>query len=192
MKRIFRFAGFIALFFFMEVTPVFAQENESSPADSSIGWVFRWLNFAIVFGAIAYFVVKKGAPYFRATAEEVSQKIAEATRARDAAEQRRHEAVAKAANLDRDIEQLRADAKREAQFETERLRTAAREEAEKIECAVQAEIAAAERAARLELKGLGARLALERAEVMLRQELTPNAEAALLGKFMDELRRNVN
>ena len=72
------------------------------------------------------------------------------------------------------------------------MRTAAREEAKKIERAAQAEIAAAERAARLELKGLGAHLALERAEVMLRQELTPVAEAALFDKFMSELRRDVN
>jgi F0F1-type ATP synthase membrane subunit b/b' len=192
MKKALRCAGFIALFFFLEGTPVLAQEGESSPADSAVGWVFRWLNFAIVFGAIAYFAVKKGTPYFRAAAEGISQKIAEATHARDAAEQRRREATAKLANLDHDIERLRADAKREAGFEAERLRTAAREEAQKIERAAQAEIAAAERAARLELKGLGARLALERAEVMLRQELTPVAEAALFDKFMSELRRDVN
>lgn len=192
MKLFLRYAAFVGLFLFMKVTPVLAQEGESSPADSSIGWVFRWLNFAIVFGAIVYFAVKKGAPYFRATAEGVSQKIAEAARTREAAEQQRREAVAKLANLDRDIEQLRADAKREAEFEAERLRNAAREEAEKIERAAHEEIAAAERAARLELKGLGARLALDRAEAMLREELTPKAESALLGKFIDDLRRYVN
>jgi F-type H+-transporting ATPase subunit b len=192
MRRAIYSAAFMGLFLFMEATPLFAQEGESSPADSSIGWVFRWLNFAIVFGVIAYFVVKKGAPYFRAAAEDVSQKIAVATRAHEAAEQLRREAAAKLANLDRDIEQLRADAKREAEFETERLHATARDEAEKIERAAQAEIAAAGRSARLELKALGARLALERAEVLLRQELTPKAEAALFDVFVNQLRRNVN
>ena len=58
-----------------------------------------------------------------------------------------------------------------------------------IERAAQAEIAATERAARLELKTLAARMAVERAEAVLRQELTPKAEAARFRTFVAELER---
>ena len=192
MSRALPRAGFILLLLFIAVTPVLAQEGEPSPADSPVGWTFRWLNFAIIFGAIGYLVVKKGSPYFRAKSEEVSQKIREAARVRDVAEQRRREASTKLADLAHDVAQLRADAKRDTELEIEQLRAAMRDEGDKIERAAMAEIAAAERAARIELKSLGARLALERAEVLLRKELTPAAETALFDRFVGELRRTVN
>ena len=176
----------------LSALPVLAQEGEASPADSPVGWIFRWLNFAIVFGAIAYLAWKKGGPYFRAQAEEISQKIAEAAQAREAAERRRQEAQAKLANIEKEIAAMRVEAKRDADAEAERLRPQSREEAQKIERAAQEEIAAAERASLMELKILAARMAVERAEALLRKELTPESEAALFQIFVQELARSVN
>jgi F0F1-type ATP synthase membrane subunit b/b' len=192
MMQFLRRAVSLASLLFLLALPVWAQEGESSPADSPAGWVFRWLNFAIVFGAIAYLIVKKGEPYFRAQAEEISRKIAEGTRAREAAERQRAEVKAKLANLENDVVAMRAESKRDAEAEAQRLRSLAREEAEKIERAAQAEIAAAERSARIELKHHAARLAVERAEVLLRQELTPKSEGVLFQAFVQELERSVN
>jgi F-type H+-transporting ATPase subunit b len=154
--------------------------------------LFRWLNFAIVFGAIAYFAVKIGGPGFRANAEEIARKIEEGTRAREAAEKQKQEMEARLANLPNEIAAMRAEAKRDADEEGQRLRALALEEAKKIEKAALAEIAAAERAARLELKALGARLAVERAEALLRKELTLSAEQKLFRTFVAELERSVN
>ena len=179
--------GRFALFFFVSAVPLLAQEGESSPADSPVGSLFRWLNFAIVFGAIAWFAVKKGAPYFRSNAENISQKIAEGARAREAAAERRREIEKKMAGLDEEIARMRAEAKRDADAEAQRLRALARAEAERIEQAAQAEIAAAERAGRLELKTLVARFALERAEVLLKQELNANTDAAVFAAFVQDL-----
>jgi F-type H+-transporting ATPase subunit b len=192
MMRLLRNAGLLAMFVSMAAMPLLAQEGEASPVDSPTGWVFRWLNFAIVFGVIAYFAVKKGGPYFRRQAEEISRKIAEGTRAREAAERQRQEVQAKLANIENEIAGMRAEAKRDAEAEAQRLRALGREEAEKIERAAQAEIVAAERAARMELKVFAARLAVERAEAQLRQELTPKSEAALFQAFVQELERSVN
>jgi F-type H+-transporting ATPase subunit b len=177
---------------FLAVAPAFAQEGESSPADSTTGWVFRWLNFAIVFGLIAYFAIKKGAPYFRKSAEEISQRIRESTRTREAAEEQRREVEAKIAGLGETIAEMHETAKRDADAEIERLRVLARNEAEKIEHAAQEEIAAADRAARLSLKAHAAHLALEGAASLLRQTLTPKAEAAIFRTFVEELERSVN
>jgi F-type H+-transporting ATPase subunit b len=168
-----------------------AQEAEASPADSSTGWVFRWINFAIVLGLIVY-ALRKAAPGFRSRTEEISRKIAEGTRAREAAEKQRREAQAKLAGIQTDVAELREEAKRAAAAESERLRELAKVEAAAIERAAQAEIAAAERAARLELKALAARMAVERAEALLQKELTPQSETALLGAFVAELQRNAN
>jgi F0F1-type ATP synthase membrane subunit b/b' len=192
MMRYLRCLGSLITLLLLAALPVLAQEGEASPVDSPAGWIFRWLNFAIVFGAIAYLAWKKGGPYFRAQAEEISQKIAEGARAREAAERQRQEVQAKLANIDSEIGAMRADSKRDAEAEAMRLRILAREEAQKIERAAQAEIAAAERAARMELKALGARMAVERAEALLRKELTPKSEAALFQTFVQEIGRSVN
>jgi F-type H+-transporting ATPase subunit b len=183
---------FLIIFLALTAVPVFAQEGEDSPADSTTGWVFRWLNFFLVFGVIAYVLVKYAAPAFRAQTDEISRKIAEGARAREAAERQRREIKSKLEGLEREIQQLRVDAKRDAEAEAQRLRDLGRAEAEKIELAARAEIDAAARAGRMALKTLGARLAIERAEVLLRQELAPKSEAALIRTFISELERSVN
>lgn len=177
--------------FLLLAAPAFAQENSPSPADSTTGWIFRWLNFAIVVGLLVY-AFGKAVPYFRRHADEISEKIAEGTRAREAAEADRRAAQAKLAGIDAEVAGLRVEAKRSAQAESERLRAQARAEAEAIERSAQAEIAAAERAARLELKALAARIAVERAEALLRSELTPQTEAALFRNFVAELEGSPN
>jgi F-type H+-transporting ATPase subunit b len=192
MMRLLRRVNFLVVVLFLVAMPALAQEGGEASADSTAGWVFRWLNFAIVFGAIVYFAVKAGGPAFRANAEDISKKIEEGARAREAAEKQRLEMEAKLANLPNEIAQIRAEARRDSEAEAQRLRALAREEAQKIEKAALAEIAAAERASRMELKALAARMAVERAEAMLRQELTPGAEQKLFQTFVAELERSVN
>jgi len=183
--------GLASAIFLLAAVPALAQESSPSPADSPTGWVFRWINFAIVVALIAY-GFRKAAPAFRRNANEIAERIAEGTRAREAAEKQRREAQAKLAGIDAEVAGIRVEAKRSAEVEAERLRNLARVEAETIERAAQAEIAAAERAARLELKAYAAQIALERAEAMLRQELTPQAEAGLFGSFVGQLEGSVN
>jgi F-type H+-transporting ATPase subunit b len=192
MRQFFRRLAFLATSFCLAALPVLAQEGNEEPADTPTGWIFRWLNFAIVFGGIAYFAVKKGGPYLRSNAEDIAKKIEEGVRAREAAEKQKQEVEAKLANLPKDIERLKTEAKRDSDAETQRLRALAREEAQKIEKAALAEIAAAERAALLELKARTARLAVERAAVLLRTQLTPTAEQKLFQAFVADLERSVN
>jgi F0F1-type ATP synthase membrane subunit b/b' len=188
--RVRRAATFVAFILLLAV-PAFAQENGTSPADSTMGWIFRWLNFAIVVGLLVY-GFGKAFPYFRRHAEEISEKIAEGTRAREAAEADRRAAQAKLAGIDAEVAALRVEAKRSAQAEGERLRAQAKAEAEAIERSAQAEIVAAEREARLELKALAARIAIEHAEALLRSELTPQTEAVLFRNFVAELEGSPN
>jgi F-type H+-transporting ATPase subunit b len=192
MKRAAEMFGFLALFLFLAAWPVLAQESETPAAETGAGYIFRWLNFAIVFGGIVYLAVKMGGPYFRAQAEETAQKIAEGARAREAAERQKKEIEQKLAGLDDEIKRMRVEAKRDAEAEAKRLRELARSEADKIERAAQLEIEAAGRLANQELKTLAARLAIERAEAMLQKEMTPQAETGLFRTFVAEMERSVN
>jgi F-type H+-transporting ATPase subunit b len=173
-------------------SPVFAQEGGDAPANSAAGATFRWVNFAIVFIGLVYVIVKWGAPAFRKHAEEISQKIAEGTRAREAAEAQRAEIRAKLEGLEAEVQKMRVDAKREAEAEAQRLRSLSKVEAQKIEDNAQAEIAAAVRAAQLALKSLTARNAIAQAESLLRKDINAAADSNLVRTFVKDLEGSVN
>jgi F0F1-type ATP synthase membrane subunit b/b' len=171
---------------------MFAQESHEeapSPAESPIGFVFRWLNLALVLGAIVWAVRKFGAPYFRASAKAIQESIHGAAAGRAAAEQELAEAAGQLTGLDAEVRELRQAASRESQHEADRLRLLTKSEAEKIARAAAAEIEAAERAARQQLREMAARLAADRAAALVRQRMNPAAEQALFGGFLGQLER---
>lgn len=170
--------------------PVMAQET-GDVTTTTTGWVFRWINFAIIFALIAWGFSKAG-PYFRKTADQISQKIAEGKRAREAAENQKRMVQEKMAHLDAEVVQLRADAKRAKEGEAQRIRAMAKEDAQNIERAGHAEIAAAEHQARLELKAFAGRVAVEQAEVILRDQMNANTEAAVFRAFVESLEGSRN
>lgn len=185
--------GVFAASLLLLAAPAFAQEeNAAPPEDSPMGWIFRWLNFALVAGAIIYVMVKVGGPAFRKRADEIQNAIAEGTRAREEAERRRKEADEKMANLETEIAGMREQARRDAAAEAERIRALTRDDAGKIDRAAALEVEAAERAARMELKSLAARMAVERAETMLLQQLTPAEDARIVREFTAELAGSAN
>lgn len=191
VRNLWRPMARFGLFFVFIAAPALADEGKPSPADAPVGQVFRWINFAIVLGLLIY-GFRKALPYFRTHSDEISQKIAEGARAREAAEHRRNEAQAKLANIGADVAEMRQEAERVAVLEAERIRASARVEADTIERAAQAEIDATERAARLELRMLAARMAVDRAEVLLRSELTPKVEGERFHAFVVELEGGAN
>ena len=182
--QVLRFAAMLAVAAVF-AAPAIAQESGDATTTTT-GWVFRWINFAIVFGMIAWGLTKAG-PYFRRNAEQISQRIAEGKRAREAAESQRRMVQEKLAHLDAEVAQIRADAQRANENEAQRIRAMAKADAQNIERAGQAEIAAAEDAARLELKAFAGRVAVERAEVLLRDQMTASTEAAVFRAFVESL-----
>lgn len=168
---------------------VLAQESSPDPASTPIGTVFRWLNFLLVIGALAYVVGKYGAPYFRGRALAIGKAIAEANQTRAAAERELREASEKLADVEREIEQERRTAQRESAADRERIRALTKSELEKVSQAGRAEIAAAERAGAQELRVIAAKLATERAGALIREQMNAAAETALFDSFVAELER---
>jgi F-type H+-transporting ATPase subunit b len=166
-----------------------AEESAPDPTEGPTGLIFRWLNFALVAGGIVYLVRKFLAPYFRGAAQAISQSIHEATDARAAAERELREAEQSLASLGTEVQEMRRVSAAEAAAEAERLRKLTENETEKIERAAQAEIQAAERVGRQQLRAIVARLATERAAALVRARMSPAAEAALFGSFVGEMER---
>jgi F-type H+-transporting ATPase subunit b len=182
-----------ALLVFVAATPLLAAEESSPDAtETPVGLVFRWLNFVLVFGALGYLVGKFGGPYFRARAQAIAQAIAAAGETRAQAEREAQQAAEKLASVQTEIEEMRRAAVRDSAAEKERIRALAEREASKIADAARAEIEAAERAGRQELRAIGARLATERAARIVREQMSGAASAALFQAFLGELERSAS
>ena len=171
---------------FLTLTAHAAEEGGAAGAETATE-IFKWINFAIVAGALLWVCLQKAPGFFRTRAEEISSAITKAGSAKAAADAQLREAETKLAHLEKEVAELRAFAEREAAAEVERIRTATRSDLEKIAAAAKAETEAAERAARLELKALAAKLAVDGAEALLVKQLDAHAQAGLISNFVESL-----
>jgi F-type H+-transporting ATPase subunit b len=183
-------AGVVLLF--AAALSAHAAEEGGNSATERANELFKWINFAIVAAVLIWLFAKKLPAVFRGNADKISSAITKATTAKEEAERQVREAEAKLANLQREIAALEATARREAIEEGDRIRALAQNDAKKVGIAAQAEIEAAERAARLELKALAASLAVEGAESLLAKQLTPAAQETLLDTFVKSLEGRPN
>jgi F-type H+-transporting ATPase subunit b len=169
-----------------------AAEEHSNPAVDSATEIFKWINFAILAGVLLWVFGKKLPSVFRARAEAVSSAITTATSAKASADAQLRDAETRLTNLQKEVAELRALAEKEGTAEVDRLRAATQSDAQKIAAAAKAEIEAAERAARLELKALAANLAVDGAESLLAKQLTPKAQESLISNFVKSLEGRPN
>jgi F-type H+-transporting ATPase subunit b len=169
-----------------------AAEETGGAATEQATEIFKWINFAIVAGAIVWVFGKLLPPGFRKKAETISTAITTAANAKAAADAQLREAETSLANLQKEVALLRALAEKEAAAEIARLRAATQSDAQKIAAAAKAEIEAAERAARLELKALAANLAVDGAETLLAKQVTAKMQGSLIGHFVKSLEGRPN
>ena len=169
-----------------------AAEEGGNAATERANEIFKWINFAIVAGLIAWVFLKLTPPFFRKNAETISSAISKATAAKAEAERQLREAEEKLARLEQEVAQLRATAQREIAAETERLKSITQSDIEKVKLAAKAEMEAAERAARLQLKTIAANLAVDGAESLLARELTPQVQESLVAAFVKSLEGRPN
>jgi F-type H+-transporting ATPase subunit b len=180
---------FVSLF---AVAGAHAAEEGGTAAVERATEIFKWINFAIVAGVLVWVFGKLLPPVFRKKAEAISWAISNATNAKAAADAQLRDAETRLANLQKEVAELRTYAERESMAEVERLRAATRNDAQKIAVAARAEIEAAERAARLELKALAANLAVDGAESLIAKQLTPQAQDSLISNFVKSLEGRPN
>ena len=162
-------------------------EEAGSASQQSAENLFKWINFAVVAGVIVWLCVKKGPEFFGRRADVISADIQKSTEAKKKADQQLLDAETKLQNLEKEVADLRATAQRESAAEADRIRDLTVTDEQKIAEAGKAEVVAAERAARLELKALAANLAVSGAESLLVKQLTPAAQEALINNFVKTL-----
>jgi F-type H+-transporting ATPase subunit b len=182
-----RLALALALAGAASLLPAQHEGGHGGAAPSMTGW--KWANFALLVGGLGYLVAKKAPAFFRGRTAAIQNGIAEAARLKAAAEARAAEIEEKLARLGADIERLKAEARREMEAEDRRLREETARQLAKIRTRAEQEIAAAAKAARLELKRYSADLATALATDELRRRMTAETGRALVAGFLRDLER---
>ena len=169
-----------------------AAEAGESPAEGPMGLAFKWIHFLILVVMLLWLFRKVLPPIFRRKADIISEAIAKASAAKAEAERQLKEAAVKLTRLEQEVNEFRAVAQKEAQAELERLRKLTQLDVEKIGHAAKAEIEAAERSARVALKALAAKLAVDGAESLVAKQMTPAVQDALIHNFVQSLQGRPN
>jgi len=186
MKRLMLGAWLAVLAAGLPAVALAAESEKKEAAESGEGnlKIWEWANFLLLAGGLVYLARKYAGPYYASRAAGIRKDLEESERVAKQAEARVAEVERRLANLDAEIAALRAEAQRESATEVERYARETAAEIAKIGAGGEQEIAAAEKAARLELRRYAARLAVELAEQKVRARLDAETEKRLVGGFV--------
>jgi len=181
-----RLARLLAFALILAAPYAFAAEGGESSSGVNI---WQIANFLLLLGFLAYLIGKNAGPFFAGRTRKIQEDMAQAEQMRQQAEARVAEVERRMANLETEMAALRAESEMEAGSETERMRQQTVAEMAKIRANAEREIAAAGKAARLDLKRYSAHLAVELAEEKVRGRVTPDTQDALVREFVRDLDR---
>jgi len=167
------------------------QESSAKPeapagqSDHMIWW--EWANFAILAFGLGYLIRKNVPPLFRKQSEEIQAALAEAAKIKHEAGVYVAAIEARLANLQREIEELRQNARAEMTAESERIRRETERHLQRIQEQSVQEVALMTRGAKDELRKYAAELAVGLAGERIRSRMNPAAQEKLVTGFLADL-----
>ena len=162
------------------ITPIIGHEGKT-------GLVWLLINFAVLMFLLERLLFRKLRAQTRERHDDVKSELAKATQARSEAEGVMREYRQRMEKLDDELAQLQADAKRKAEADREAIIADAEREAERI---LAAATSAAEREAESRRRAIENEIvdrAVERAETILREKLTPTDQKRMLDDYVTRL-----
>lgn len=165
-------------------------QTDENGAEASHEERLKWINFVILAVALIYLLRKPLSRFFAERLDTIHEGLEEGRRALATSDAKLAEVEAKLKKLEQELADFRARSQVEMQAERERLRQAAERDAQRVMDFAQAQIEAAVRAAKLELKRYAAGQALELAESAIRRRLDESTRHQLVSHFMAQLKES--
>ena len=162
-----------------------AGDDHGSPL--SIVW--KWGNFLLLFGGLAYYLRRPLREFLQTRARGIEEGLASGRRAQEEAEQKMSAIQERLARLDGEIDGLKQQAARESEEERRRIIDSSHAEAERIVAVARREIEGMQRSAQVELKAHVARLAVDLAEERLQEDLEPSQNQRIVSRFVRSLKQ---
>ncbi len=172
-----------------EKEPDAVQRAAERPSQGEHGELEAWklANFVLLAAGLGYLIKKNAGPFFDARNRKIQQDMEDAKKLRADAEKQAAEVDRRLASLEADIAALRAESQAEGRAETERAMKQTSGEMAKIQAHAEQEIAAAGKAARMDLKRYSAELAVQLAEQKIAGRMTGEAQDNLVRGFVHDL-----
>jgi F-type H+-transporting ATPase subunit b len=200
---------FLVLLLFTVLTvgsalPTFAQEkHDEHPAEATEGGdlaaegahheegplqtVFRWVNFLVLFGGLAYLLRKPMSEFFTQRSQDITAGLQRAQDAQATAHARMDEIEQRLASLSAEVSALRSAAEKESMAEREKILTDAKREVERVIERSRQEIDRVARSIEREIKETVADAVIDRAGKRLRTEMTPDDQKGVVVRFIKKL-----
>lgn len=183
-KRVLAVLVLVPFLIFATVNEEAAEGHESGGS----GMFSKVVNFAILFGALFYFLRKPLGAMLTGKSTHVRELLDDARNEREKAETRLAEARVQVETLEHQAARLKTQALSDGRDETDRIRETAARETERIRTLASQEVAVRLQAGIRELKEYTAGLAAEIAEVRMKARLTEADQAALIDRSIDRLK----
>ncbi len=153
-------------------------------------FLYLAFNFALIIGVVVYFARKPVQEFFRTRRATIVGEIDAAAALLSEAERRNSEWQRKLADLDAELDGIRASERERASHERERILAEAHEAAERIQRDAAAAVDQELRRARTELRLEVANLATELAGQLVERELADSDRDRLLDEFITSVERS--
>lgn len=149
--------------------------------------VAKIFNLLLFVGLLVYFLRRPILEAFRSRRESIRGELLRAQEERNAALAQLQEVEARLARLNGEVEQIRAQAQREAAEEGQRIERATEEEIRKLREQARREIENASKAARAGLREYAAEQSVRMAEEIIRRDMRPEDDERLVKGYVEEL-----
>jgi F-type H+-transporting ATPase subunit b len=184
---------FLALAYLASAAVAAASEGAAGHGEG-IPWadiLKQAVNFAILAGALVYFLKKPISSFLKERSEQLRKSIEDAARAREEAAARLSAIEARTSRLQDEIAGMNRKMEVEAEEEARRIRETAQAEIERVR--IQAQFAADQevKKAREELRKEAADLATATAEEMVKKAMTPEDQERLVRENVEKIREIV-
>jgi len=150
-------------------------------------FLYRCFNFALMVGLLAYFVTKPIRKGLKERTEEIRKALADAQAAKEAAEAKHREYSDKLAKATEEIAGITEAIRREGEMERDKILLAAKEMATKIEREADNKASGVVAKARTELREEAARLAVDLAENLLKNQISADDQKRLVEEYMQKV-----
>lgn len=174
----------------MLVLPFFLfMASEADYQAQSREFVWKIINFVILFGLIAYFLYEPIRNFLEKRSQDIDFSIRESKQKRKDAEKKLLESKIRLEKIAKEVEKIRRDSEIEGRKEKERILQVAKEEADRIKRIAQQEIETIAFGLSRELREYVAELAVLSAQKKIQKKLTPKNHVFLIDKSIERLEK---
>jgi len=171
------------------VTPffLFMAPEEATQSSNAMEFIGKTLNFIILFGGLAFVLVKPIKKFLEERANNIKRCIKEVEETRKSADKKLQEGKACLDELEKRVEKIKKEGERQGRENKDRIMKAARQEAKRIQDATSQEIEMLYEARARELREYAADLAVSLAVERIQKKIVGEDQFFLIDKSIERL-----